>query len=61
MQKLLLGTFGLLTITVFSIMFWVILLTPEKTINGEYTQPFKYWTDDVYFEQNFIVKDNENV
>lgn len=61
MQKLLLGTFGLLTITVFSIMFWVILLTPEKTINGEYTQPFKYWTDDVYFEQNFIVKDNKNV
>lgn len=61
MQKFLLGTFGLLTITVFSIMFWVILLTPEKTINGEYTQPFKYWTDDVYFEQNFIVKDNKNV
>lgn len=61
MQKLLIGTFGLLTITVFSIMFWVILLTPEKTINGEYTQPFKYWTDDVYFEQNFIVKDNKNV
>jgi len=59
-MKILLGTLGLLGITVFSMMFWLILLTPEKTINGQYTQPFKYWTDDVYFQQNFIGGNNAN-
>lgn len=28
-------------------------LTPEKTNKGEYTQPFKYWTSDKYFNDNF--------
>ena len=54
MRKILYGTFSILILILMSVMFWVILLTPEKTLDGQYTQPFKYWTDNQYFAQNFI-------
>lgn len=32
------------------------IVTPEKTVYGEYTNPIKYWTSDAYFNSNFVVK-----
>ena len=54
MQKILVGTLGLITMSMMSMLMWVLILTPEKTIYGEYTQPYKYWTDDQYFKENFV-------
>jgi len=28
-------------------------ITPHKTKNGTFTDPYKYWTDDAYFCENF--------
>lgn len=54
MKKIVYGMFGMMILTLLSCLFWMIVLTPEKTNNGEYTQPLKYWTDNTYFVQNFI-------
>lgn len=35
-----------------SVMFFGIL-TPDKTECGKFTDVIKYWTDDVYFANNF--------
>ena len=51
------GILGLMIMSIISMMMWIVILTPEKTLDGEYTQPFKYWTDDTYFQQNFIIKE----
>ena len=59
MQKILFGTLGFIVMLMFSILLWIMILTPEKTKYGEFTQPFKYWTDDSYFQQNFIGGNNE--
>lgn len=40
--------FGLIFLLVF-----ICLITPEKDKNGNFTQPYKYWTDSAYFEANF--------
>ena len=45
---------GFITLTMFSMLLWLIAMTPEKTKYNEYTQPFKYWTDNVYYNDNFI-------
>lgn len=45
---------SLMALTMFSMLLWLIAMTPEKTIHNEYTQPFKYWTDNVYYSDNFI-------
>lgn len=37
-------------------MLLMCIVTPEKTIYGEYTNPVKYWTSDAYFNSNFVVK-----
>lgn len=37
-------------------MLLMCIVTPEKTIYGEYTNPVKYWTSDTYFNSNFVVK-----
>lgn len=37
-------------------MLLMCIVTPEKTVYGEYTNPVKYWTSDAYFNSNFIVK-----
>lgn len=60
MKKILTGLFGLVMMSIISMMMWIVILTPEKTLDGEYTQPFKYWTDDTYFQQNFIGGNNAN-
>lgn len=54
LKRIAYGTLSIITMMAFSVLMWIVILTPEKTIYGEYTQPFKYWTDDVYFQQNFI-------
>jgi hypothetical protein len=37
-------------------MLLMCIVTPEKTVYGEYTNPVKYWTSDAYFNSNFVVK-----
>jgi len=39
--------FGLITMLV------LLIITPEKTNSGSYTNVIKYWTSDKYFESNF--------
>lgn len=34
-------------------MFVLCIVTPEKTVYGEYTDVLKYWTSDSYFTSNF--------
>ena len=34
------------------------VITPEKTVYGEYTDPVKYWTSDAYVRNNFSMKGN---
>ena len=44
-----LGIIALLMI----MMLILCVITPEKTVYGEYTNPVKYWTSDAYFNSNF--------
>lgn len=30
-----------------------LIITPDKTKSGEYTNLWRYWTDDAYFTSNF--------
>ena len=53
MRKFLDGLFCIIVGTAMMAMFFMCVLTPEKTNKGEYTQPFKYWIDDTYFNENF--------
>lgn len=53
MKQIIKITLGLAVCIVLSTFFWVLVLTPEKTLDGQYTDPFKYWTDDIYFQQHF--------
>lgn len=34
-------------------VFILCIVTPEKTVYGEYTDLVKYWTSDSYFISNF--------
>lgn len=34
------------------------ILTPEKTPSGQYTDPVKYWTDNQYYTEQFIIAAN---
>ena len=44
-----------LTIVLASVVvFILILLTPDKTNAGEYTNVIRYWTDDTYYNINFV-------
>ena len=36
------------------IVFILCLLTPEKTNDGKYTNVIKYWTDNTYYNINFV-------
>lgn len=36
------------------VVFILILLTPDKTNAGEYTDVIRYWTDDTYYNINFV-------
>jgi len=38
---------------VFTLVFMLCLLTPEKTKYNTYTDPYKYWTSDAYLCENF--------
>lgn len=53
MRKFLDGLFCIIVGMVITTTMMMCVLTPEKTNKGEYTQPFKYWTDNTYFVQNF--------
>ena len=39
-------------------MLLMCVITPEKTVYGEYTNPVKYWTSDAYVRNNFSMKGN---
>lgn len=58
MRKILDGIFCVIVGTAIMTMMFICILTPEKTKYGEFTQPFKYWTDNSYFQQNFIGGNN---
>lgn len=34
-------------------VFLMCIVTPEKTKEGMYTNPVKYWTSDAYVKENF--------
>lgn len=53
MKKILDGMICVIIGTAIMTMMFICILTPEKTNKGEYTQPFKYWTDNTYFNENF--------
>ena len=53
MRKFLDGLFCIIVGMVITTTMMMCVLTPEKTNKGEYTQPFKYWTDNQYFNDNF--------
>lgn len=53
MRRFLDGLFCIIVGMVFTTTMMLCILTPEKTDKGEYTQPFKYWTDNQYFNDNF--------
>ena len=61
MRKILDGILCVIFGTAMMTMLFMCVLTPEKTNEGEYTQPYKYWTDDTYFQQNFIGGNNANI
>jgi hypothetical protein len=37
-----------------TVAFILILLTPDKTNAGEYTNVIEYWTNDTYYNINFV-------
>ena len=39
---------------VFMTVVFVCIMTPEKTKDGVYTSPYKYWTSDTYYCENFV-------
>lgn len=49
-----------LILLVCTMLFMICILTPEKTNSGYYTDPYKYWTDDNYFQQNFTTERNSH-
>lgn len=53
MVKVIEYSLGTLLGMTFVLMFMLCILTPEKDKYGDYTQPFKYWTSESYFEQHF--------
>ena len=30
------------------------VITPDKTLDGSYTDMFSYWTDEDYYQRNFV-------
>lgn len=53
MQKIISVLVSVVTGIVFMMFLMVCILTPEKTADGSYTNPVKYWTDDNYLQSNF--------
>lgn len=56
MKKAKFTLWDLVASVLFGFIFFLILvalITPEKDKNGNYTQPYKYWTDSAYYEANF--------
>ena len=53
MRKILDGILCVIFGTAMMTMIFMCVLTTEKTNKGEYTQPFKYWTDNTYVNENF--------
>ena len=47
--------YGVLSLMVVLMMLVMLMcfFTPNKDKYGNFTQPIKYWTDNVYFENNF--------
>lgn len=45
--------FGGLLAFVLVLLFMVCLFTPHKTKHGQFTDPWKYWTSEEYFQNNF--------
>lgn len=42
-----------LVFAIIFVLFALCALTPEKDKNGNFTQPFKYWTSEEYYQSNF--------
>ena len=54
MLKKILSVIALLIIaTIVVVVVLICMITPEKTMHGTYTNPYKYWTDDAYLCANF--------
>ena len=43
---------------IFMIFMFMLLITPEKDKNGNYTEFVKYWTSNEYLCSNFVIKGN---
>lgn len=44
-----------ITVVLMSIFVFILcLLTPDKTNAGEYTNVIEYWTNDTYYNINFV-------
>lgn len=38
-------------------MLIILIMTPDKTNSGNYTNAWKYWTSDAYYNSNFVKGD----
>lgn len=53
MNKIITGFIGFMLCMMITVLLVLCILTPEKTKNGEFTKPLKYWTDNQYVQENF--------
>ena len=44
----------ILTGCLIAILFVIVLMTPNKTPSGQYTDAVKYWFDDNYYQTEFV-------
>lgn len=45
--------FGIMILMSMPILIAICFITPDKTNDGYFTDPFRYWTDTQYYCENF--------
>ena len=53
MQKIIYNSIMFIILEVLLILAVLLIITPEKTKQGDYTNIIKYWTDNTYLKENF--------
>lgn len=53
MSNVLQNIFGMVMLMSLPILIVISVITPEKTNDGYFTDPIKYWTDTQYYCDNF--------
>lgn len=53
MNNIIQNIFGIMMLMLLPILIVISVITPEKTSDGYFTDPIKYWTDTQYYCDNF--------